>query len=223
VTLLGASDRLATDGDSDLLSEVFHGISQPLTALECGLELSLRQDTDSVQLRARVKAALESAQEMHQRVVELRMLLDAENPGDTSAPVALDGLLRQLGDDFGSLAEATQVRLFVRCKPALVHGNADRLRSGFFHLFEFLIRRSLPHRTVRVSASPTTHGFFKVRFAVLRNFSHADSLPTHAATASDLGLRIAQRTFQACGGELALKLNTPGAVNGRVLLQLAKL
>ena len=71
---------------NDLISEVFHGISQPLTALECGLELSLRYDKSSAQLRARVRAALESAQLLHQRVVELRRLLDAGNPDDTSAP-----------------------------------------------------------------------------------------------------------------------------------------
>jgi len=83
VTSPKVSERFATHGDGDLLSEVFHGISQPLTALECGLELSLRQDKDSAQLRAQVKAALESAQILHQRVVVLRMLLDAGDPGDT--------------------------------------------------------------------------------------------------------------------------------------------
>jgi hypothetical protein len=75
-----ASDQRVTHGDRELVSEVFHGMTQPLTALECGLELSLRYDKSSAQFRARVRAALESAQLLHQRVVELRSLLDAGNP-----------------------------------------------------------------------------------------------------------------------------------------------
>ena len=223
MTLPGASERFATHRDGDLLSEVFHGISQPLTALECGLELSLRQDKDSAQFRARVRAALESAQILHQRVVELRMLLDAGDPGDTSAPVAIDRLLQQLGDDFVSLADATHVRLSVRCKPAFVHGNVDRLRSGFFHLFEFLIGRSLPHRTVCVFASPTRNGFFEVRFAVVSRPCPLQSKPTQAENAGELGFRIARRTFQASGGELMLRLDTSEQIDGHVLLRLANL
>jgi hypothetical protein len=75
----------AAEGERDLISEVFHGITQPLTALECGLELSLRYDKNSSQFRARVRAALESSQLLHQKVVELRRLLDAGSPDDNSA------------------------------------------------------------------------------------------------------------------------------------------
>jgi hypothetical protein len=223
VTSPKASERFATHGDGDLLSEVFHGISQPLTALECGLELSLRQDKDSEQLRARVKAALESAQILHQRVVVLRMLLDAGDPGDTSAPVAIDGLLRQLRDDFVSLADATHVRLSMRCKPAFVQGNADRFRSGFFHLFESVIGRSLPHRTVCVSASLTRNGFFEVRFAVVSRPCPLQSKTTQTENAGDLGFRIARRTFQASGGELVLRFDTSEQIDGHVLPRLANL
>ncbi|MFZ1136928.1 MAG: hypothetical protein WB561_19755 [Terracidiphilus sp.] len=81
-----ASDQRVAHGHSDLISEVFHGMTQPLTALECGLELSLRYDKSNAQFRARVRAALESAQLLHQRVVELRQLLEAANPNDHSVP-----------------------------------------------------------------------------------------------------------------------------------------
>ena len=58
--------------DLDLVSEVFHALSQPLTALEVGLEISLRQDKNVAHLRSRVKSALAIAQTMHQQLVELR-------------------------------------------------------------------------------------------------------------------------------------------------------
>jgi len=222
VTSPAACDRPAVQRDSDLIAGIIHGICQPLTSLECGLELSLRYDKDAAQLRRRVKAALNSAQVLHQRVVELRMLLDAGNPGDTSVPVAIDALLQHLSDDLGPLAEAAQVRLSVRYEPAWVHGNADRLRGGFFHLFQFLISRSLPHHAVCASATTTTNGFLKLWFGIDARPSGLQSEPRQAKYKDDLSLRIAGWTFQSGGGDLVLQRIRSRRVDGHVLLHLAK-
>ena len=56
----------------DVLSDIFHELSQPLTTLECGLELALRNDTTVAQLRKRLRVLLEAAQELHQKLLELR-------------------------------------------------------------------------------------------------------------------------------------------------------
>jgi len=55
-------------------AEALHGMSQPLTTLECGLELAIRHDTTLAQARHRLKALQEAAQILHQRLLELRML-----------------------------------------------------------------------------------------------------------------------------------------------------
>jgi small-conductance mechanosensitive channel len=60
----------------EMLSEIFHTLSQPLTALECGMELSLRQDKTVKQLRTRMQTLLEITQLLHQRLLELRALRD---------------------------------------------------------------------------------------------------------------------------------------------------
>ena len=57
-------------GECELAAEIFHSLSQPLTALEVGLELSLRQDSDVAQLRWRLELALEIAQTLHKRLLE---------------------------------------------------------------------------------------------------------------------------------------------------------
>jgi hypothetical protein len=64
--------------ECDVIADVFHAMSQPLTALEIGLELSLRQDNDAAQLRSRVQSALEIAQTLHQKLVEFRGVMEAE-------------------------------------------------------------------------------------------------------------------------------------------------
>jgi len=58
--------------DCDLIAAILHDMSQPLTALEVGLEISLRQDHDVTQFRSRVRTALEIAQTLHATLVGLR-------------------------------------------------------------------------------------------------------------------------------------------------------
>jgi len=55
-------------------AEALHGLSQPLTTLECGLELAIRHDTTLAKVRHRLQTLLEAAQVLHQRFLELRTL-----------------------------------------------------------------------------------------------------------------------------------------------------
>ena len=64
----------------DALSEIFHELSQPLTTLECGLELALRHDTTVAQLRKRLNVLLETAFAMHQKLAGLRGLRQEREP-----------------------------------------------------------------------------------------------------------------------------------------------
>jgi hypothetical protein len=60
------------------VEELLHALSQPLTALEIGLEISLRQDRDVAQLRSRVESALEIARTLHQKLTQLRESMEPE-------------------------------------------------------------------------------------------------------------------------------------------------
>jgi hypothetical protein len=71
-----ANGRSAADSRDQVLAEIFHAMSQPLTTLECGLELAIRYDTTLVQVRHRLKVLLEAAQVLHQRLLELRAMQD---------------------------------------------------------------------------------------------------------------------------------------------------
>lgn len=75
----GVLDRARRDRT---MSEIFHELSQPLTTLECGLELAIRYDTTLPQVRNRLKVLLEAAQVLHQRFLELRAM--------QTTPVAVD-------------------------------------------------------------------------------------------------------------------------------------
>ena len=82
MTVRSACDLSSQQIEHALVSELFHAISQPLTALECGFEVSLRRDKTAVQFRTRVASALVAVQLLHQRLMEARALQDAGEPGD---------------------------------------------------------------------------------------------------------------------------------------------
>lgn len=216
-----ANSFSAQQTERDIISDLFHSLSQPLTALECGLEVSLRQDRSVAQLRARMASALETAQLLHQRLLEARALQDAGEAGDTALPLPLESLLSQLQEDFLLVASSARVKLTVDCEPAMVRGNDARIRNGFFHLFEFLLHASRPRHTVRIRGarvSPTLH---EVRFTVDSAPTSLAITPAQTASPSDIGLRIAERIFQAVNGNLVLSQDADGKITGFVRLLLA--
>jgi hypothetical protein len=205
----------------DLASDIYHALSQPLTALECGLEVSLRQDNTVAELRARVASALETAQVLHQRLLEARALQDAGETGDTSLPILADYLLSQLREDFLLVSDSAKVKLGVNCEPAMVHGNEARLRNGFFHLFEYLLRTGPPRRTLRIRGVRTSSTVFEVKFTNDGSTRSKAVEPAQRMNISDIDLRIAQRIFQAAGGDLVLTQDGSGKIAGHVRLLLA--
>ena len=64
------------------------------------------RDQTIEEFRASVEAALHNAERLRQRLLLLRELSDAEDPGDTSTPLALDQLLQQLREDMLPLFES---------------------------------------------------------------------------------------------------------------------
>ena len=221
MTDASASDQTAVQPERAFVSDLFHAVSQPLTALQCGLELSLLRDQSAGEFRARVETALVNAKLLHQRLLEARALQDASEPGDPHLPVDVKGLLLQLQEDLLPVATSTKIKLDVKCEAAMVHGNEARLRNGLFYLIEFLLRICRTDQRVSIRAQRVSLIAFEVSFRTCGlNRIESPESPLDADPA-DLSLRIAQRTFRAAGGELVLTHNRAGEVAGYVRLLLA--
>ncbi len=199
------------------MAEALHTLSQPLTALECGLELSLRQDKTVAEMRNRMEALREVAQTLHQRLLELRALQDAADAGDTTGPVALDRLLEQLQADFSPVAQLSQVKLVIKCRATQVFGNTRRLRNGFFHLLEFLMRQFPGGGSVTVTGRRGGDGIVELTYRACGSPDGVRGGP--AVSGRDLDWRIAQRTFAAAGGRMEILSSESGIVAGVVTLR----
>ncbi len=61
--------------DADTVSYIFHTLSQPLTALQCALEVSLLTDSSESQLRETIRAAISEADRLQKSLIAIRKKL----------------------------------------------------------------------------------------------------------------------------------------------------
>jgi phospho-acceptor domain-containing protein len=192
----------------DFASNVYHDLSQPLTALHCSLELALVRDQTVEEFRASVEAALQNAERLRQQLLLLRELSDAEDPGDVS-PLALDRLLQQLREDMLPLFESAGRSFALTCVPVQVPANEAKLMRGFFYLLEFLLRCAAPGRDLCLQGRRT--GQQQLEICIEGCAVRAEAGPSECSLDPDWngGLEIARRTFRAIGGEL-MRMDSDG-------------
>jgi hypothetical protein len=192
-----------TADQRSLVYDIFHTLSQPMTALQCSLELALARDRTAEDLRASVEAALENVERLRQSFLLLRELNDADDPGDISAPVELRQLLLELQEDFLPVFESTGGRLILACGPLQVRGNAPKLRRAFFCLIEYLWGGSTrPSLSLRVKQGKNRRVEVRITFSSQGSVARAKGDLCETVAAGEV--EIARRTFRAVGGDLTL-------------------
>ena len=101
----------------DVLGELLHSLSQPLTSLRCSLELSLdhERDLSLAQIAERhqenVAAALQQTERVVGMIQLMREYLDSENSGTEVLTCPFAPLLRSVIDDLSSIAAIRHIEL----------------------------------------------------------------------------------------------------------------
>jgi signal transduction histidine kinase len=192
--------------DHEFVSEVFHNLSQPLTALHCSLELALRRDRTVEELRGSVQAALEDAERLRQRLLLVRALSDASDPGDLSQPTELTGLVRELQQDmlplFASAGQKFQLEM--EGGVVLVRGNCARLTRALFAFVEYLFRYSREGAVLTIGIPVPAGGQADIRITAATCLPVAPSADGTAAAPYSCEIEMVRRSFRAAGGEFAL-------------------
>ena len=226
----------------DVLGELLHSLSQPLTGLRCSLELSLQLPLDlsieqvAEQQQASVAVALQQTEKVIGMIQLMREYLDAEHTGPEICPVALEPALRSVIEELSSIAavRGIELRLSGTCTATLPVPD-PRLRLALQYLIATMIEAQPMHGKVMLLLGEGPAGTV-LRVAGEHGFHHPNFRETERSTknpttmfdrtrttsASMLTLRrvrlaIARRVLETAGASLVFGAGDAGGPTGFVL------
>lgn len=199
----GPPDRKFSE--AAFLSEVFHSLSQPLTALHCTLDLALECDRTVEQLRASVQSALDNAERLRQQLLLTRALKDAADPGEIAEPVDICALFRELGDDFSPLFDSTgrELAIDIGVERLRVRADERRLTQALFTFLEYLFRYLPEGATLSVSLDQGAAGRAEIRIDSPSCLPIGPDCVEYGSPCS-CETELLRRTFLAVNGEFEL-------------------
>jgi hypothetical protein len=205
----------------DVLGELLHSLSQPLTSLRCSLELSLGHSLEpsrelsieevAEQQQESVAAALQQTERVIDMIQLMREYLDAEQPGLSAHLTALAPVMRSVVEELASIAAVCgiQLRLVGTCTATLPVPEA-RLRLALQYLIAAMIEAQSEGGKVMLLPGEGPAGTV-LRMEGERSVRELPTRPNPAgaisASASALTLRrvrlaIASRVLETAGASL---------------------
>jgi hypothetical protein len=145
----------ADHGQRSVLAYLLHALNQPLTGLQCSLELATVAARTPAQYVRTLQEGLDLTQRMRLLVETIREITDPPTAaGDEAGPFRLDSLVSETAAGLAPVAEIKGVRLKSECLcPLLVGQSRTRLSGLTFRLLESAIALAQPGTDVKVTTS----------------------------------------------------------------------
>lgn len=194
------SPNLPTGPDvrGEVLGELLHSLSQPLTSLRCSLELSI-DDVPKRQQKV-VWVALQNTERVIGVVQLIREYLEAERPTPQVHTTGLAPVLRSVIEDLSSIADVrgVRVRLVGTCT-ATIPVPESRLRLALQYLVTAMIEaQPKGSRVLLLLAEGPAGAVLRVEEQRLQ----AKAIPATVSTLRRVRLAIASRVFETAGASL---------------------
>ena len=198
----------------DVLGELVHSLSQPLTSLRCSLELSIDQFAQSE--RESVCAALEQTERLIHVVRLMQEYLETEKTKPASQAVQLTPVLEDVLSQFSEIAEVKQVRLrLVGGRQGQIPVTQHRLRMALQYLIGVVLDDMHPKSDLVLWLEGTVSHFVLLAHAIEDPRGGFAVVPPKRDPISDamrkVRLAIAARVLESGGGEVELgTVEVPG-------------
>lgn len=180
------------------LAHLLHALNQPLTGLQCSLELAAAGPRSIEQYVRTLRESLELTERMRILVEGIREVADTE-PSDREQfePVLLDELLGGTVTDLLPVAECKGVRLLLlRRAPLLVRAERRSLATLLFRLLDSALSLAAPGSDLRIVAAPD-----REQAALVVSWTPG-SPPEHSPfSRPEVGLLIARAGWERAGAE----------------------
>ena len=180
------------------LQHLLHALNQPLTGLQCSLELAAASARRKEEYVRALREGLELTGRMRILVEAIRELADTP-PWDSEAsePFQFDALLRDTADDLLPIAEAKSVHLLLESNaPLAVLGDRRCMATLIFRFLESVLSLTRKGSELKIVIAPERE---QACFVVSWN---PGPVPVHSPfSRQELGLLIAQAGLERAGAE----------------------
>ena len=178
------------------LAQLLHALNQPLTGLQCSMEVALAAPRTPEQYVRGLREGLELTERMRALVEAIREVVDLdEEKNETLEITELKAVLRETVDDLKPVAEAKKIRLTLNCsEPSSLAVRAGRRRmvSAVFRLLESALSLSARDNELLIeTGSAAAESWLRIRWRGERL--------TSSFSRPELGLLIAQASLEQTG------------------------
>ena len=221
-------DRIAAllDQVRHVGNDIAHDLRTPLTRLRAGLERGYEEAHTPEQFQAVSEQALAEADRALAIIAALLRVTEIEQARRRSAFTAVDpgGLLRDVADLYGPVAEQREVRMLLNIQPGpTLFGDRDLLMEAMANLVENAVKFAPLGGTVCLRVGDGSEGETVIevadngpgiaveeREAVFQRFHRAD--PSRGAGGNGLGLALVRAIAELHGITVEIADAAPGCV-----------
>jgi signal transduction histidine kinase len=187
------------------MEQLLHGLNQPLTGLQCSLEVALAAPRTVDYYTQRMHEGLELTGRMRTLVNAIRELVDGEREIKNDAiedRVDLQKILREVMNDLEPVAEVKRVHLMLggNATGAWVKGGRPKLSALVFRMLESALSEAVQGSALRIEigeagGEATDFVWFRMAWQTAVRWSELSP--------PELGLLVAQATWEQVGAQWA--------------------
>jgi signal transduction histidine kinase len=193
------------------LAQLLHALNQPLTGLQCSIEVALAGTRTPEQYRQGLRDGLALTERMRALVEAIREVVDGLNTDrldedrnpHPNEMTDLATILRETVNDLKPVAESKAIRMEMEfdCSFILVvRAGRQRLGSFAFRLLDSVLSLAAEGSAVKISTVKTEAGAAQTG-DWLRIQWEANEEARQSSSRPELGLLVAQAGFERCGAE----------------------
>lgn len=204
-----------TTSHHEIISQLFHALSQPLTSLHCSLEVALFEPRSAAQYQQTLRDSLGFTGQVTELVEAVRELLDADEPSQSSRTLSLSSYLEESVRDLFPVAQSLGKKLTVSTVRGEVFMDPQRLQQAVRGLLQSAVDDCTPGGTVRVE-SVNRMAETVIRVATSRKdvvepakAARQEGRIESNALRRSLRLDVARRIFETAGGSFGLTNDGP--------------
>jgi hypothetical protein len=187
------------------LAQLLHALNQPLTALQCSMEVALTSPRTLEQYIVGLRKGLELTERMRALVEAIREVTDGEeeqnkngnkNSDEDAETTDLNSVLREVLEDLEPVAAAKKVRIGFDCAAASLAVKAGRRRLGtvVFRWVESALSLADRESALRVETSGAAgETWIRIRWKAAR--------PQSEFCRQELGMLVAQAGWERAGAQ----------------------